>query len=196
MSNCQRFEVPHLEFVGWHLVSASLRTILHTIVFTRSFERTEPQERYEEDIDVHFVAIKDADTEHIISKRIQEFIQWLQKRPVSSGMLRLAFYDKPQNKVVSMFESPASCWEEWTISVTVTDREETVSIQEFSQKVKGCIEHVLRSVIAQPCPLPVFENSRLNGSFKIWIVMENKASKVLHVVHKALQDINTTSLLR
>lgn len=196
MSNCQRFELPHLEFVGWHLVSAALRPILHTIVFTRSFEATEPQELYENDLGVCYGAVKDQETEQYISQKIREFIQWLQKRPSHCGSLKLAFHDKPETAGHIFAQSTGPCWEEWTISVQVTERKESVVVEEVAKKVKACMAFVIQSVGVNPSPLPSVGTMPLSESFRIVIVTENKAADMFHTVHKALQDINTTSLLR
>ena len=197
MSNCQRFEVPRLELVGWHLVSAALRPILHTIVFTRSFGPTEPRELHEDGLGVSYGAVKDPETEKYLAQKIQEFVLWLQRRPSHSGTLKLAFRDRPLKKSrSSFFLETGACWEEWLISVKVFVHEVPVDVETVTQSVKDSLEFIMRSVATNHYPLPSLGNMTLLESFSISVVTENKTYEFLHAVHRAVQDVSTTSLLR
>lgn len=196
MSNCQRFEVPHIELVGWHLVSTALLPILRTIVFMRNFNLTEPRELYNDNLKLCYCVVNDLDTEQKLTSKSKEFVLWLQRRPTHSGSLKLTFHDQCSKNGRTLFESMGSGWEEWTISVSVSDKPEAIAFDDVKKTVESCIGFVVRSVSRHPCPLPFISQLPLARSFRISIVMENKAAEMFNALHRALQDINTTSLLR
>ena len=196
MSNCQRFEVPNLELVGWHLVSSALRPIIHTIVFVRGLEVTRPQELRERDLGVTYATVPDVEIEQYVTRKIQEFVMWLHKQPSHSGSLKLAFHDQPEKKGAFFGEPMSSCWEEWTISVTVLEQNTFVPISQTKDRVSTCLGYITQSVMLHQYPLPSLGKVSLIQLFRISIVMNSRAAEMFHAVHRALQDINTTSLLR
>eukprot|EP00210_Caulerpa_lentillifera_P004398 g4196.t1 len=196
MSNCETIELPKLVISRPEQVAIALQPLLHTIVFNRNLQSITSVDVFDAELGFSYVTVSDDNLSQIIQEKISEFTLWLQRRDSQSGLLKIAFHDRPIKKS-SFFteERVQSCWEQWILPITISQSSKSVSRSHFQSQVLSVMEFVLSRIASLTYPLPIM-NHPLLETLKISIVTDTNTTRVLESIRRAMIDVNMPSLLR
>lgn len=102
-------------------IKDTLRALLHSILFHRTFDSIRPIEGIIESLDVTYCKMKDAPSiDDSIDLKLVEIVQIIDSNPnAKQFQLVLCMYEKKAKK--SWFSKEDDmCWEEWVLTFTVT----------------------------------------------------------------------------
>mmetsp|Transcript_69059 Transcript_69059/g.218420 ORF Transcript_69059/g.218420 Transcript_69059/m.218420 type:complete len:158 (-) Transcript_69059:644-1117(-) len=155
--NCEVTNVPLLD-VENHQIREVLRSILHTILFSRALGLVQPKDVDSELFNLTYVQCGEKDVERKVEDRINCFCDWVEKHPgVTRGEVCISFYEKRYKQIWFSKQEERLYWEQWRIHLDISrmdpSQEKTFhhSAQEskhaaLERGLEGALSFVLKAV--------------------------------------------------
>jgi len=162
--NIQQFPLKELH-VEQRFLEDVVKCLLHTIMFNRAFGLVLPREELIEALDFAYVRCDDVTIQKTFEESVEKFESVLVGRENKKGQLVLSFLEKRYKKIWWKKYEEKVCWEQWVITISLTDKPQAEVEQEehevLAKRLRKRVFHILQIVNEKKNHIPPLKTNEL-----------------------------------